>query len=91
MPQPQTATAESHDLNVEWIEEPPTTGRGPRTEVLAGGLATYYRLRCIALETTIARLNAELDRTDRRRREIIARYEELLQRRGCEDGAVFTR
>jgi hypothetical protein len=91
MPHPQTATTESHDLDVEWVDDLPATGRDSRTEVPVGGLATYYRLRCIALETTVARLEAELEGRDRQRREIIARYEDLLQRRGCEDGAAFTR
>lgn len=91
MSQPQTAPTESNDLDVEWIDEPPATGCGPRTEAPVGGLATYYRLRCLALEATVARLDSELERTDRQRREIIARYEELLQRRECEDEAVFTR
>ncbi|MEF8781471.1 MAG: hypothetical protein V5A39_00085 [Haloarculaceae archaeon] len=90
MPRSQTTTTEPHDLHVEWVDDLPATGRDARGEVSAGGRATYYKLRCIALETTVSRLEAELDRTERRKREIISRYEELLQGREGDDGTVFT-
>lgn len=52
---------------------PPTTPRG--------GLAAYYRLRCIALEAAVRRLAADLDRERRRFDEVLARYEQILQGR----------
>lgn len=89
MPEQSSATTESHDLHVEWVDTLTATGRDYHSRVSVGGLATYYKLRCIALETTVARLEAELDRTERRRQEIISRYEDLLDGRDCEDSPVF--
>lgn len=44
------------------------------------GLATYYRLRSIALETRVRLLEARLDERERQLEETVARYEQLLQR-----------
>jgi hypothetical protein len=54
------------------------------------GLVAYYRLRCIALETTVAALEAELDRTERRMEEMRSRYEDILHERDRDNPATFT-
>jgi hypothetical protein len=93
-----TEPTDSHDSEhhesepsprVEWIDDVRVAGtvRG----VPYVGVATYYRLRCIALEATIAALQAELDRYERRTQRIRDRYEDILQGRECEDSPVFTR
>jgi hypothetical protein len=56
-----------------------------------GGLATYYELRCTALETTISALETELDRKERHVQQVRDRYEELLQKRACDEEPLFTR
>jgi hypothetical protein len=92
MPEQPTATTESRDPSVEWVDSPPTIARVRHPAVAIGGLATYYRLRCIVLETTVAALESELTRARRRLQNVVSRYEELLDRRECADGAdpVFT-
>lgn len=45
----------------------------------ARGLATYYRLRSIALEGQIRALEDELEQTERHLQSTIRRYEDLLQ------------
>ncbi len=58
----------------------------------AGGeLATYYRLRCIALEVAVDRLGDELDRERRRLDEVVTRYERILQERGAEGTVTDSR
>ena len=52
------------------------------------GVAAYYRLRTMALEAQVATLTTELNRTEQRLQETIARYEEILQRRPDCDGVV---
>jgi len=85
----ETETDAGTGPRVEWVDEVHATGA---TETgLHGGLATYYRLRCIALESTVTALQAEIDRQERRTQRIRDRYEELLQGRDCEDDPVFTR
>jgi hypothetical protein len=88
MPDQQTAT-ESHGLHIEWVDSLPATACDCHRGVSIGGLATYYRLRCIALEATVATLETELDRTEHRLQNVVSRYEELLDEREC-DGPVFT-
>lgn len=44
------------------------------------GLATYHRLRSIALETRVRALEAQLERRERQLDETVTRYEQLLQR-----------
>jgi hypothetical protein len=89
MPDQSTATTESHDLCVEWVDTLPASARDRRREVSPAGLATYYRLRCMALETTVAALESELDRAEHRLENVVTRYEELLDGRECDD-PVFT-
>lgn len=51
------------------------------------GAATYHRLRSIALEARVERLERELDRAEQRLQETVTRYEQILQHQGC-DGTV---
>lgn len=90
MSESTTATRESPDLHVTPVECLPSTDPTPSSRPPVGGLATYYRLRCIALEATVATLESELERQGRRTQEIIARYEDVLQGRDCGDESVFT-
>jgi hypothetical protein len=53
-------------------------------------VTVYYRLRCKALEAHAVSLTAELDRKETQLQEIIARYEEILQRRPDSDTVVTT-
>lgn len=53
------------------------------------GLATYYRLRSIALEARVRALEDELEQKDQQLQATIRRYENLLQRPD-EDWVVVT-
>jgi hypothetical protein len=53
----------------------------------ARAVATYYRLRTVALEAEVTRLAAKVEARDRQLEETIARYEQILQDRP-EDGTV---
>jgi len=44
------------------------------------GLATYYRLRSIALETRVRLLESKLEKRERQLEEAVQRYERVLQR-----------
>jgi hypothetical protein len=94
MPGQSTATTESRDPCVERVDSLPATARDRHPAAAIGGLATYYRLRCIVLETTITALESELDRAEHRLQNVVSRYEELLEERECADGRgndpVFT-
>lgn len=48
----------------------------------------YYRLRCIALETRVEALEEKLRQTERQTREIVTRYEQILQDRPDGVGGV---
>lgn len=85
-----TATHDTTDLEVEPVEHLPATTCGVADRPPVGGLATYYRLRCLALEAAVASLKAERDRAQRRTQEIITRYEEILDRRECADEVTVT-
>jgi hypothetical protein len=84
-----TARTESRGLSVEWVENLPAA-QSDRHGVSVGGLATYYRLRCIALEATVAALEAELDRRERHHQTVLARYEDVLQGRECDCEVVVS-
>lgn len=90
MSETSTATCESRDPHVDGVDPLPATGR-TRRPVPVADLATYYRLRCIALESTVASLEARLDRTERRAQRIRDHYEELLQQRESAADPVYTR
>jgi len=90
MPETTTATSESSDPCPDRERCRPAIGREWAGRPEGSGLATYYRLRCMALETTVTALERELERKDRRRRNLVARYEELLQGRDCDDVVVTT-
>lgn len=54
----------------------------------AAGAAAYYRLRSIALEARVKRLEAELERAENRLQETVTRYEQILQQRSGQDAVV---
>ncbi|MFC7133121.1 MULTISPECIES: hypothetical protein [Salinibaculum] len=62
-------------------------GADLRTDRAIKGVATYYRLRSIALEARVQRLERELDRAEQRLQETVARYEQILQHQD-RDGTV---
>ena len=70
--------------------DPPEPQVTPVPEA-GGELATYYRLRCIALEVAVDRLGDELDRERRRLDEVVTRYESILQKRGAEGTVTDSR
>ncbi|MEF8785363.1 MAG: hypothetical protein V5A45_05465 [Haloarculaceae archaeon] len=88
MSKSSTTAPSSRPGTSDGLEEPrpgKTSGRVQRP----WGLATYYRLRSIALEARVRTLEAELEQREQLRQETIQRYEKLLQRPG-EDWVVIT-
>ena len=67
-------------------ERPDSTGL--RTDRSDRGAATYHRLRSIALEARVERLERELDRAEQRLQETVTRYEQILQHRDCDCGVA---
>jgi hypothetical protein len=84
-----TTTCESHSPRGEDDDSPPAGCK--QFGLRIGGLATYYELRCTALEATISALEAELDRKEHHVQQVRDRYEELLQKRTCDEKPLFTR
>jgi hypothetical protein len=80
--------------SVEWLPPSRTDAEYPRVTPARRhgirGLMACYRLQVLALETQVASLTAELDRTERRLQETIARYEDILQNRPDCDAVVVT-
>jgi len=89
MSESSTATYESRGPRGQENDGPPADCE--QFGLRIGGLATYYRLRCTALESTVSALEAELDRKERHVQQVRDRYEELLQERACDEEPVFTR
>jgi len=59
----------------------PSRAAPQRTHTSIAGLATHYRLRCLALQATVDALEAQLERKNGELDEVVARYEELLAER----------
>ncbi|WP_340098729.1 hypothetical protein [Salinibaculum salinum] len=86
------------DSPIQTHRTKPETIDGPRQSRPAGasvnvrhtwGLATYYRLRSIALEARVRTLEDELEQKEQQLQSTIRRYEDLLQQPD-EDWVVVT-